>query len=127
MRSYRCDDTPAVAIRQYPCGVDQKERGERLRAYLQDRLSRAGASSVTNLATIAGARGNTLSEWWTVGKEPDLDSLRRLARALRVPVFELVAAYEGEADTLNAAREAAVEAAAERGAQRALARAAEQP
>src|SRR4051812_26107227 len=96
--SCRCDRSAAVAICQYGCGVENGEanrvRGESLQRYIDARLGLAELTSVVALATRAEVRAGTISEWWTKGKEPDLSTLRKVARALRVPVGDLVAAYE---------------------------------
>lgn len=51
---------------------------------------------VTGLAKKSGVKRQTLSAWMGDRAEPDLESLRAVAEAIDVRLFELVAAMDGE-------------------------------
>ncbi len=106
--SCRWNHSAVVATCQYGSSVDDSSgnltRGKALQRYIEARLGLAGLTSVVALATRAGVRPGTISEWWAKGKEPDLSTLRKVAGGLRVPVADLVSAYEGDSvdDVLGA-------------------------
>lgn len=70
-------------------------RGARLRQFL---LERTGGEHgwVNALAAKSGVKRQTLSAWMGNRTDPDLESLRAVADAIDVRLYELVAAMDGE-------------------------------
>jgi transcriptional regulator with XRE-family HTH domain len=72
-----------------------ESRGARLRQFLFERTG-GQHGWVNALAAKSGVKRQTLSAWMGDRAEPDLESLRAVAEAIDVRLFELVAAMDGE-------------------------------
>jgi transcriptional regulator with XRE-family HTH domain len=71
------------------------EQGERLRAFLAERLGTSAHGWQAELSRRAGVHPTMLSRWFTGEKAPDLDSLERVAAAVNARRYEVVAALDG--------------------------------
>jgi transcriptional regulator with XRE-family HTH domain len=74
---------------------DDRARGERLRSYLDGFYPRR-AGGIAKLAEDAGVRRGTMYDWFKGRAQPDIESLRAIAGAVRRPLWEVVAAMDGE-------------------------------
>ena len=72
----------------------QHVAGQRLRDYLARRMGNSRGWQA-ELARQSGVHPTMLSRWWTGERTPDLDSLERVARAVGVRRYELVAEMDG--------------------------------
>lgn len=102
-------------------GTDAKRlAGQRLRGYVQDRMSARGIATLVELAERSDVAYDTLHAWFR-GRAPTPRAGGKVALALGVTYSELLAAYEGGtpasgryvndqelADLVEAAAEAAV-------------------
>lgn len=72
-----------------------ESRGTRLRKFL---LAQTGGAHgwVNSLAAESGVKRQSLSAWMGDRAEPDLASIREVARVLRVRPFQIVAAMDGD-------------------------------
>ena len=70
--------------------------GTRLRAYIDARWTRR-QGGILALAGLLNVATETMYEWFRDDRQPNLDHLARLSRALGVKRWEIVAAMDGEA------------------------------
>lgn len=109
---------------------DRLAAAKRLRRYLLDAFTdRGGDGTVNGLADATGVKRQQMYEWFNATVEPNMGSLEKLARGLKVTRAEIVAAMDGQLpppDWRRELREAlatAISEAAVRGAEAALQRA----
>lgn len=68
--------------------------GDRLRAYIADRMADRGIKSVSELARRANVSRDTFQQWWR-GRPPQRSTAELVARELGVTFADLIAAREG--------------------------------
>lgn len=73
--------------------------GERLEQFVRLRWSRKDGG-IRGLADRVGTSADTVYKWFSRQAHPDTEQLARLAEALGVRRFEIVAAMDGEATVL---------------------------
>lgn len=99
-----------------------RQAGQRLRSAVHVARARAGIDSDTALAIAAGVHYDTLMNWYSGKTTPRPAEVRKVAAVLRVPLSDLMDAYDGretEPPALQAAiRELVIELRADRLARR---------
>lgn len=72
--------------------------GERLRAFLEQRMLERGSQRrgwVGDLERLTGIKRGTMATWWTGKKEPSMESFQALAEKLEISRVQLVAVLDG--------------------------------